>query len=277
MSATFASAEPEALDIDALYTEHAAFLGRVIQKLAGDMAVEDLLQETFIVAWRRRAKLRPGAPVRPWLYGIASNLLPGWLAARAEAKVGLESQEDLEETSCALLIARGQSHEPVDLDEALSAVPRMLERLLEEEAGSRRPATIALVDRFEAGVGAQRQVRGAGGAPDLVGLARGHGDGREGRGRRCLARTSEAKQPSDAGRAEVPHCRRQHVSQRTRTDRSGQRRASAAARPRPHRHHPSTPHKNTGYAYAAYSRSSCARTTSAPFGIDAAPVQCSAG
>jgi len=74
MSATLESVQADELDIDALYSAHAAFLGRVIQKLAGNGAVEDVLQEAFIIAWKKRATLRRGAPVRPWLYGIAANL-----------------------------------------------------------------------------------------------------------------------------------------------------------------------------------------------------------
>lgn len=34
---------------------------------------EDLVQETFLRAWRYRASLQDGAPMRPWLYRIATN------------------------------------------------------------------------------------------------------------------------------------------------------------------------------------------------------------
>ncbi|MBM4031965.1 MAG: sigma-70 family RNA polymerase sigma factor [Planctomycetes bacterium] len=35
---------------------------------------EDLAQEVFLVAWRKRGELRPSLPPGPWLRGIARNL-----------------------------------------------------------------------------------------------------------------------------------------------------------------------------------------------------------
>jgi RNA polymerase sigma-70 factor (ECF subfamily) len=67
-----ASAE---LDVASLYAEHAPFIGRVIQRLSGQGAhVDDLLQETFVVAFRKRAEYRGLAATRTWLYAIASRL-----------------------------------------------------------------------------------------------------------------------------------------------------------------------------------------------------------
>ena len=68
------SATP-ALDIDALYAEHAPFLTRVLIRLVGDGAhVDDLLQETFLVAYRKRDSFDGRAAVRTWLYAIAAHL-----------------------------------------------------------------------------------------------------------------------------------------------------------------------------------------------------------
>ena len=39
------------------------------------MAADDLTSETFAVAFRNWDKLDPARPARPWLYGIASNLM----------------------------------------------------------------------------------------------------------------------------------------------------------------------------------------------------------
>jgi RNA polymerase sigma factor (sigma-70 family) len=59
-----------------LYDEIAAELLRYLWRRCGDRAqAEDLLSVVFLEAWRRRAALRPGAPARPWLYGIATNVL----------------------------------------------------------------------------------------------------------------------------------------------------------------------------------------------------------
>jgi RNA polymerase sigma-70 factor, ECF subfamily len=68
-------AHPASLDIDALYAEHAPFLTRVLIRLVGDGAhVDDLLQETFLVAYRKQASFDGRSAVRTWLYGIASRL-----------------------------------------------------------------------------------------------------------------------------------------------------------------------------------------------------------
>jgi RNA polymerase sigma-70 factor (ECF subfamily) len=69
-----ADATPD-LDIDAIYPEHAPFIARVLVRLVGDGPhVDDLLQETFIVAHRKRATFDGRSAVRTWLYGIASRL-----------------------------------------------------------------------------------------------------------------------------------------------------------------------------------------------------------
>src|SRR5262245_36745203 len=66
---------PAAIDIDTLYAEHAAFLTRVLIRLVGDGPhVDDLLQETFLVAHRKRASFDGRSAVRTWLYGIAAHL-----------------------------------------------------------------------------------------------------------------------------------------------------------------------------------------------------------
>ena len=63
------------LDIDQIYAEHAEFLARVLVRLVGDGAhVDDLLQETFLVAYRKRATFDGSSAVRTWLYGIAARL-----------------------------------------------------------------------------------------------------------------------------------------------------------------------------------------------------------
>ena len=34
---------------------------------------EDAVQETLLRAWRYRGSVKEGAPVRPWLYRVATN------------------------------------------------------------------------------------------------------------------------------------------------------------------------------------------------------------
>ncbi|WNV75709.1 RNA polymerase sigma factor [Geodermatophilus sp. DSM 44513] len=67
-----------------LFDRHAAEVHRYLGRRAGERA-DDLLSETFLIAFRRRTDYRPERlDVRPWLIGIATNLLHGH--ARAERR-----------------------------------------------------------------------------------------------------------------------------------------------------------------------------------------------
>ncbi len=69
------AAERSELDLGALFDEHAPWLLRVLQRLTGrrDLA-EDLVQEVFIIAWKRRDTLRDQHGIRTWLYRTAVNV-----------------------------------------------------------------------------------------------------------------------------------------------------------------------------------------------------------
>ncbi|MFC8509729.1 RNA polymerase sigma factor [Streptomyces sp. NPDC057131] len=59
------------------YDEHAHILFRYALRVCGDWAAaEDVVSATFLEAWRCRERLRPeGDGLRPWLLGIATNIL----------------------------------------------------------------------------------------------------------------------------------------------------------------------------------------------------------
>ncbi|MER8047788.1 RNA polymerase sigma factor [Streptomyces sp. NPDC094032] len=61
------------------YDEHAQVLFRYAMRVCGDRAAaEDVVSATFLEAWRCRERLRPdGEGLRPWLLGIATNILRG--------------------------------------------------------------------------------------------------------------------------------------------------------------------------------------------------------
>ena len=59
---------------DAFATEFAP-LYRYLARRLGTSAADDLAAETFTVAFRSWDTLDPERPVRPWLYGIAANLM----------------------------------------------------------------------------------------------------------------------------------------------------------------------------------------------------------
>jgi len=60
-----------------LYSEHAEALHGYVRRFCQDQAAaDDIVQETFIRAWRHLAQLRAdGRPIRPWLFRVARNLL----------------------------------------------------------------------------------------------------------------------------------------------------------------------------------------------------------
>jgi RNA polymerase sigma-70 factor (ECF subfamily) len=59
-----------------VFDRHAADLLRYLTRRIGANDAEDVLGDTFTVAFERRESFDPAAPsARPWLYGIASNLI----------------------------------------------------------------------------------------------------------------------------------------------------------------------------------------------------------
>jgi RNA polymerase sigma-70 factor (ECF subfamily) len=76
-----------------LFNEHAADLGRFLHQIVRDRCeAEDLLQETFVVAWREHDVLKEATSPRAWLFGVARNralmsLRTGRRKARALARL----------------------------------------------------------------------------------------------------------------------------------------------------------------------------------------------
>lgn len=67
-------ADPEAFS--AIFERHIRAVGGYIRQRLGTDAVEDVLSETFLVAFRKRASFDPDtASALPWLLGIATRLV----------------------------------------------------------------------------------------------------------------------------------------------------------------------------------------------------------
>ncbi len=59
-----------------IFDEHYAGIRRYLARRIGEHTADDLAAETFLVAYRDRHRYDPArGPVRPWLFGIATNLL----------------------------------------------------------------------------------------------------------------------------------------------------------------------------------------------------------
>lgn len=79
-----------------LYDRHAAGLHRYVLRRLGDTLADDIVAETFLIAFRQRDQYDGGRrEARPWLYGIAANLIGGHRrterrAYRALARTGVD-------------------------------------------------------------------------------------------------------------------------------------------------------------------------------------------
>ncbi|GIH14975.1 RNA polymerase sigma factor [Rugosimonospora africana] len=63
----------------AIFDRHAPHIHRYLARRLGDDAADDALGETFLAAFRRRHRYDTSRrDARPWLYGIATNLVGQW-------------------------------------------------------------------------------------------------------------------------------------------------------------------------------------------------------
>jgi RNA polymerase sigma-70 factor (ECF subfamily) len=59
-----------------LYDDHAAFVARAVRRLGvTDPQIEDVVQEVFLVAFRRLGEFEWRSPITTWLYGIALRVV----------------------------------------------------------------------------------------------------------------------------------------------------------------------------------------------------------
>lgn len=86
--------EPELFAV--IFDRHAPTIHRYAHRRLGSSAADDVVAETFLAAFRQRGRYdRSRAEVRPWLYGIASNVIGKYRRAevrmyRAVARTGAD-------------------------------------------------------------------------------------------------------------------------------------------------------------------------------------------
>jgi len=86
--------EPEHFTV--LFRRHAPHIRRYVVRRLGHDAADDIVAETFLLAFRQRDSYdQARADARPWLYGIATNLIGRHRRAeirqyRALARTGLD-------------------------------------------------------------------------------------------------------------------------------------------------------------------------------------------
>lgn len=81
----------------ALFTRHVDGVHRFIARMtAADAdAVDDLVQSTFLEAFRGAARFRGGAQVRTWLFGIATNLVRTYARGEIRRKAAMVAAAEL--------------------------------------------------------------------------------------------------------------------------------------------------------------------------------------
>jgi len=68
--------EPDVESFQRLYSAYVdPVLGFALRRVATPADAADVVAETFLVAWRRRAEVPPGEAARLWLYGVARRVL----------------------------------------------------------------------------------------------------------------------------------------------------------------------------------------------------------
>lgn len=84
----------------ALYDRHASVIYRYAARRAGDFVADDVMSETFLIAFERRETFDPSREdARPWLFGIATNLLRRHHRAEARMLSALAKSAPREATS----------------------------------------------------------------------------------------------------------------------------------------------------------------------------------
>jgi RNA polymerase sigma factor (sigma-70 family) len=88
-----------------IFDRHHGELYRYLRHRAGGGLAADLAAETFVTAFARRAAYRPqGGSARPWLYGIAHNLLRNHLR-HEQRRLAAYARHGAEPTSDAAALA----------------------------------------------------------------------------------------------------------------------------------------------------------------------------
>lgn len=107
-----------------LFDRHARALFVYLARRLDDATAEDLLSETFLVAFERRASFDPlrGDPL-PWLFGIATNLLARHRRQELRAYRAFSRSVEVEGNSADATNAR------IDMDRALAEVARALQHM----------------------------------------------------------------------------------------------------------------------------------------------------
>jgi RNA polymerase sigma factor (sigma-70 family) len=109
-----------------IFDRHARHIHRYLVRRLGATAADDVLADTFLIAFGKRAKFDLSRPdARPWLYGIATNLVSRqWRAEGRELKLRLAAGPPAVDNGHADRVADRVSAQALgaDLDRALATL-----------------------------------------------------------------------------------------------------------------------------------------------------------
>jgi RNA polymerase sigma-70 factor (ECF subfamily) len=118
----------------ALYERHAGWLAIRLRRALPAAAVEDVLQETFVAAWRGAGRFQGTGEVGGWLWGIARRQAALW--ARREGRVELVLDEALHRAT----------DDPASAAASRADVERAFDTLGPRGSPARRLARMVLVE-----------------------------------------------------------------------------------------------------------------------------------
>jgi RNA polymerase sigma-70 factor (ECF subfamily) len=115
----------EASAFEALYQQHATRLYNLASRMAGRSGdAEDLLQEIFLLAYRKIGSYRGDASLGTWLYRLAMNHCLDVLRSR-QARMGLvtDSMDEPDSTPVAAPLPTLTAVSRIDLERAIETLP----------------------------------------------------------------------------------------------------------------------------------------------------------
>jgi len=111
-----------------IFHRYAGAVHRYAARRAGDAVADDVTSETFLIAFQRRARFDPAREdARPWLFGIATNLIHRHRIATARVLRAMERSVPEPVTT----------HHPDEALDAQLAVGRLAGRIRRLSAGDR--------------------------------------------------------------------------------------------------------------------------------------------
>ncbi|MFI1722749.1 RNA polymerase sigma factor [Streptomyces sp. NPDC020489] len=119
--------EPDAFEI--LFRRYADDIHRYVARRLGAEVADDLMAETFVVAFQQRRRYDLSRPrARPWLYGIATNLVGQHRRSearrlRAFSRVASTGGDDGEALADRVVARVGAEHTRAQLAGALAKLP----------------------------------------------------------------------------------------------------------------------------------------------------------